>query len=120
MVRKTNSKDRRRHPRYLVYLPITIRRPNAPMHEDGDAVYNGFCIDIGHGGIRFGSGELFQLHERIELMLYSPDGGPQLTCEAEVVRVARVPKHYEIAAKITMVLPTGEDAAAPPAAARKV
>lgn len=106
MVKPTSPKDRRLHPRYLAYLPIEIRRKSAEGATPSQEVFNAFCIDISHGGVRFGTEEMFQLHELLELTLYSPDGGPELTCEVSVVRAARVPQHFEIAATILSVVPT--------------
>jgi hypothetical protein len=120
MVTTNDSKDRRVHPRYLAYLPIRIRRIDARAVVS-PTTYDAFCIDISHDGIRFGTNEIFQLHEALELTLYSPDGGPELLCETRVVRVARNPRHFEIAAKIVRVLtPEEASAATAPAEAAKV
>ena len=132
-MRKPIMKDRRKQPRYLAWLPIRVQRrvsgdqnppsegpPAAnPVHPAANPVHEAFCIDISHGGIRLGTHELFHLHEDLLLTLCSPDGAPEITCEARVVRVARVPKHYEIAARITAVLSAEESVEAPPAASRK-
>ena len=118
MLRKATVKDRRTTPRYLAYLPIEVRRRKRGSTECEAKTHEAFCIDISGGGIRLGTAELFYLGETLELTLGAPDGGPELICEAEVVRVARVPQHYEIAAKITQVLPQGEPAR-PAAAERK-
>ena len=85
---------------------------------DGQA-HHAFCIDISPGGIRFGTTELFYLHEELVLTLCTPDGAPEITCEVRVTRVARVPKHYEIAAKITAVLSADESSGTPAATASK-
>jgi hypothetical protein len=102
MVRRATPRDRRLNARYLAYLPIEIHRLKRGSREEKD--YSAFCIDISASGIRFATSELFHLGERLELTLGAPGGGDELTCEAEVVRIARVPQHYEIAAKVVQVV----------------
>ncbi len=119
MVRKATSEtqDRRRNPRYLAYMPIEIRRRKRGSKGCVKKTYNAYCIDISSNGIRFATAELFQLGETLELTLGAPDGGDEITCEAEVVRVARAPQHYEVAAKIAQVVTEAEPS--PASAARK-
>lgn len=111
MVMANRFEDNRLAARFSAHLPVIIRRktdtasPNAPA-------YDASCIDISSAGIRLGSAELFQLHERLELTIFSPDGGPSITCDAQVVRLARTGGHYEIAARIVEVPAFAEPASA--------
>jgi len=112
MAKEATLKDRRKHPRYSVYMPIMVQRPRCGGSGKNSLVHEAFCIDISHGGIRFGCAELFNLNEALVLTLCTPDGATEITCEARVTRVARVANHYEIAAAITTVLPAEETVAA--------
>ncbi len=116
MVRNNTFRERRSAPRFSTNLPLIIRRKSDISPGTEVPTYDGFCIDISHAGIRLGTAELFQLHEMLELTLCSPEGGPDLTCDAEVLRVGLAPGHYEIAAKIVAVAPFDEAEASAPAA----
>ncbi len=116
MVRENSFKERRSAPRFSSNLPVIVRRKSEIRPGAEAPTYDAFCIDISHGGIRLGAAVSFQLHEMLELTVCSPEGGPEITCDAEVLRLGWGPGHYEIAARIVAVTPFGEVPAEGPAA----
>ena len=104
MVRKVRIKDRREHPRYLVGLPVEMRRERSPAPGLEAGIFEGQCIDISRGGMRVGTRELFHPREKLEVTVFSAGGQAEMRCEVEVVRSVRVPRRYEVAAKITRLL----------------
>jgi hypothetical protein len=116
MVRNNTFAERRSAPRFSSNLPVIVRRKSDIRPGAEVPTYDAFCIDISHAGIRIGSAELFQLREMLELTLCSPEGGADLTCDAEVLRLGWGRGHYEIAARIVSVAEFAESGAEEPAA----
>ena len=113
MVRRIRIKDRREYPRYLVGLALEVKRERVPAQGLEAGIFEGQCVDLSRTGVNFRTRELFHPHEKLELAFLSPAGEVELCCEVEVVRSVRVPRQYEVGAKITRLIPVREVEAAP-------
>jgi hypothetical protein len=89
-------------------MPIEVKRVHSPAPGLEAGVFDGQCMDLSQAGTRFRTQELFHPHEKLELTFFSADGQVELSCEVEVVRADKVSRQYEIGARITRLLPSGE------------
>ena len=108
MQHRRRIKDRRRYPRYLIGLAVEIIREPSPAAGLEAGVFDGRCVDLSRTAMRFRTRELFHAREGLELVFLSPEGAHELRCRIEVIRTTRVSRQYEVAARITRLLPIDE------------
>ena len=112
MARRVKITDRREHSRYLVGLSMEVKRERSPAPGLEAGVFDGRCVDLSRTGAKFNTRELFHPHEKLELTFFDPQGDVVLCCEVEVVWSIRVPRQYEVGARITRLIPLDEPEAA--------
>ncbi|HUW55095.1 MAG TPA: PilZ domain-containing protein [Planctomycetota bacterium] len=105
MTRRIRIKDRREHPRYMVGLSMEVKRERSPAPGLEAGVFDGQCVDLSRTGARFRTRELFHPHEKLELTFFDAQGEAALRCEVEVIRSIRVPRQYEVGARLTRLIP---------------
>ena len=108
MGKRVPLKDRREFPRYLADLNVQVRRERSPAPGLPAGVFEARCVDLSRAGARFLTRELFHRREKLVRVCCRPDGEGELACEIEVVRSTRVSRQYEVASKVTRIIPVDE------------
>jgi len=101
-------KDRRAFPRYPADLRLEVRRVASPVLGLRAGVFEARCVDLSRVGARFFTRECFHPGEKPVLVFRRADGGMELACEIQVLRSTRVSQRYEVAGKVTRVIPVDE------------
>ena len=108
MAERVPMKDRREFARYPAALSLQVRRERSPAPGLRAGVFDARCVDLSRAGARFVTRELFHRREKLVLVFFRPNGEGELACEVEVVRSKRISRQYEVASKVTRIVPVEE------------